>query len=619
MTKVRNALRWSVGTRLLLINALLMAALVVVTVIAWRALSAQTRAMSDLALISKAARYHQDADTLHANLRADVNAALASSSLSAEERSTVAESLTENAKDFRRDLSTLEHFDLADDLVDTENKVRTLADVFLAQAMATGPLALRDPKAAEALMPAFRAAGDALDAAMLRQTAAFTAHITEATNDASTTEANAKRWLVTAGVVTSLVVVMLVALLSRTIRNSLRRVRDVAVKLSKGELGVRNVVVSEDEVGELGQAINDMAEHLNEVIGRLRAEADRDAFGTQLVEGLEMADTEEDAYRVLARAMKVISTDLPSELLLADSSRTHLEQATQHPDAGGPGCDVESPFSCMAVRRGNPVIFADSEALNACSRLRGRPCGAVSAVCVPVSFMGRALGVLHTTGPAGQPPTARQVAQLTTLGIQAGARIGTVRAFNSTQRKATTDSLTGLPNRGSAEHLVRRLTGENKPFALVMADLDHFKRLNDSRGHEGGDQALRLFSETLRLSLRNGDMAARWGGEEFAMVLPNSTAAQALEVVDRFRAKLAENVLAGGTPAFTASFGISDTAMSPRFEQMLKMADEALYCAKDSGRDCAIIAGQGRAKPAVVRRPFEHPAAPDLNLIASAE
>jgi len=145
--------------------------------------------------------------------------------------------------------------------------------------------------------------------------------------------------------------------------------------MSEGNLGVRNVIATQDELGELGQAINTMADRLNEVIGRLRAEADRDAFGTQLVEALEMADTEEEVYRVLARAMRLISTDLPSELLLADSSRAHLERATQHPEAGAPGCDVESPFSCMAVRRGNPVIFPDSEALNACSRLRGRPCG----------------------------------------------------------------------------------------------------------------------------------------------------------------------------------------------------------------------------------------------------
>jgi len=363
-----------------------------------------------------------------------------------------------------------------------------------------------------------------------------------------------------------------------------------------------------------------MADRLNEVIGRLRAEADRDAFGTQLVEALEMADTEEEVYRVLARAMRVISTDLPSELLLADSSRAHLERATQHPEAGAPGCDVESPFSCMAVRRGNPVIFPDSEALNACSRLRGRPCGAISAVCVPVSFMGRALGVLHTAGPAGKPPTTRQVAQLTTLGIQAGARIGTVRAFNSTQLKATTDSLTGLSNRRSAEERVRQLNSEGKSFALVLADLDHFKHLNDSRGHEAGDQGLRLFAETVHLSLRDGDMGARWGGEEFALILPQTSASQAQEVVDRIRAKLAENLLAGSIPAFTASFGISDTTMSPRFEELLRMADEALYRAKESGRDRAVIAGQhGSTAAPRARRAVEHLAAPDLSLIAGAD
>jgi diguanylate cyclase (GGDEF)-like protein len=623
LPKVHNVLRlpgWSVGARLLLINGLLMLALVVVTVIAWRALSAQSRAMAELALISKAARYHQDADTVHANLRADVSAALVSGTLSADERSTVADSLAANAKDFRRDLLALEHFELAPDLVETETKVRTLADTFLTKAMEIGPLALRDSKAAEALLPELRAAGDELDAGMLRQTAAFTEHITQATSDAASAEANAKRWLITAGILTSVVGAMLVAWLSRSIRGSLRRVRDVAVTISEGNLGVRSVVSSRDELGELGHAINTMADRLNEVIGRLRAEADRDAFGTQLVEALEMADTEEEVYRVLARAMKVISTDLPSELLLADSSRAHLERATQHPEAGAPGCDVESPFSCMAVRRGNPVIFPDSEALNACSRLRGRPCGAISAVCVPVSFMGRALGVLHTAGPVGKPPTTRQVAQLTTLGIQAGARIGTVRAFNSTQLKATTDSLTGLANRRSAEERVRQLNGEGKSFALVLADLDHFKRLNDSRGHEAGDQALRLFAETLRLSLRDGDLGARWGGEEFALILPQVSASQAQEVVDRVRAKLAENLLAGSIPVFTASFGISDTTMSPRFEELLRMADEALYRAKESGRDRAVIAGHhGSTAAPSARRAVEHPAAPDLSLIASAE
>jgi diguanylate cyclase (GGDEF)-like protein len=337
------------------------------------------------------------------------------------------------------------------------------------------------------------------------------------------------------------------------------------------------------------------------------------------MEALEMADTEEDAYRVLARAMKVISADLPTELLLADSSRAHLERATQHPDAGAPGCGVESPFSCMAVRRGVPVTFPDSEALNACSRLRGRPCGAVSAVCVPVSFMGRALGVLHASGPVGRPASARQVAQLTTLGMQAGARIGTVRAFNSTQRKATTDSLTGLANRRSAEDRARQLSHEGKAFALILTDLDHFKRLNDTRGHEAGDQALRLFAETLRQGLRDGDMAARWGGEEFVLILAQSGAAKAEEVAARIRAKLAEKLLVGAIPSFTASFGIADTSMGTRFEQLLRMADEALYRAKECGRDCVQVAGEQSSGDSAIRRAFEHPATPDLDLIARAE
>jgi len=609
---------WTLGSRLLLINAMLMLALVVVTAIAWNALSSQTKAMSQLAVVSKAARYHQDADTVRANLRADLISALDQKNLTAEERERVAGALADHAKDLRRDLSTLERFDLGPALMEAEAQVGRQADTFITKALETGQLAMRDPSSAQGLLPQFRDADNALDTAMLRQTAAFTALITRASEDASEAESDAKRWLVVAGILTNIAVGVLVAWVSRSIRGSLKSVVDVADKLSQGDLSVRHQVTSRDEVGKLGRAINHMADHLNDMIGRLRADASRDAFGTQLVEALEMADSEEEVYRVLAHSMTFISKDLPMELLLADSSRAHLESAARHPIAGAPGCDVESPFSCMAVRRGNPLTFADSESLNACSRLRGRACGPVSAVCVPVSFMGRALGTLHASGPIGAPPGKEQIAQLSTLGIQVGARIGTVRAFNTSQRKATTDSLTGLPNRRAAEDRFRQMAGDNQPLSVILADLDHFKRLNDTRGHEAGDQALRLFSEILRSSMRHGDLAARWGGEEFLMLMPRTSATQAQEVIDRLRARLADALLAGGVPVFTASFGIADTSMARQLDELLKIADEALYCAKDSGRDRALI-GVAAMPPHVSRRTVEHPAMPDIRAIASVE
>jgi diguanylate cyclase (GGDEF)-like protein len=607
---------WTVGARLFLINGLLALALVFGGIIAWRALSAQSRAMSGLALISKGARYHQDAETQLADLRAAINAALGGQAHTDSERKDLLTSMDENSMDLHRDLLTLAKLELPPDLMDTETRVQTLADAYLSTAGEIGRLAVRNPTLATALLPQFDVSASALNNAMEAQTEAFTTHIVQANSDAAKAERDAKRWLVLAGVLINIVVGILVALLSRSIRRSLKSVRDVAQALASGDLQARNANLGPDELGDLGGAINGMADSLNEVIGRLRADADRDAFGNQLSEGLEMADTEEEAYETLGRAMVSIAPDLPTELLLADSSRAHLERATSHPQAGPAGCNVESPFSCMAVRRGSLVQFADGEALNACTRLRGRPCGPVSAVCVPISFMGRALGVLHAAAPVGKLPNPLQIARLTTLGLQAGARIGTVRAFHSTQQKAATDSLTGLHNRRSAEERARDLVASGRPFAVVMADLDHFKRLNDSRGHEAGDKALRLFAETLRMSMRDGDMASRWGGEEFVLIMPSASAQQAGEAVDRIRATLATALLTGGTAAFTSSFGIADTAMSPRFERMVRIADDALYRAKEEGRDRAVIGDPHLATTGEFRRAVEHPASPSIRRIA---
>lgn len=316
----------------------------------------------------------------------------------------------------------------------------------------------------------------------------------------------------------------------------------------------------------------------------LMMQTQRDTFGSQLVEALEMADEEQTAYEVVERAMIEISTAAPMELLLSNSSRDHLDPAAASPAAGPPGCPVQAPFSCVAVRRGQPMAFESSEALNACPKLRGRPGGPCSAVCLPVSFMGRSLGVLHATGPEGRPPGHEQVARLTTLANQAGARIGTVRAFEKTQLQAATDGLTGLVNRRTIENQVRRMTSRGGLFALAIADLDHFKLVNDTHGHEAGDRALRLFAQVAQDALREEDILARWGGEEFVIVLPELERHEAVTILDRIREKLAA-AHAGDHPRFTASFGVYDSSGAHSLAEIMRIADNGLYKSKEAGRD----------------------------------
>jgi diguanylate cyclase (GGDEF)-like protein len=140
------------------------------------------------------------------------------------------------------------------------------------------------------------------------------------------------------------------------------------------------------------------------------------------------------------------------------------------------------------------------------------------------------------------------------------------------------------------EEFVESLATSSTPYALAMADLDHFKRLNDLQGHEGGDRALRIFAEVLRKSVRHTDYVARWGGEEFAVLFPQANADQAFQRVQHIRTHLAETLRALHHTPFTVSLGIADSTMADCFEEVPRIADEALYSSKDNGRDRATIA-----------------------------
>jgi len=137
---------------------------------------------------------------------------------------------------------------------------------------------------------------------------------------------------------------------------------------------------------------------------------------------------------------------------------------------------------------------------------------------------------------------------------------------------------------------VRDLRADGFPYALAYGDLDHFKALNDTHGHDAGDQALRLFARVLGDSLRPGDIAARYGGEEFVVVLPNCSTVTAMSILERVRESLALALNAGQVPPFTVTFGLASSAYATDFDDIVAIADQALLDAKTLGRNRVALA-----------------------------
>lgn len=321
----------------------------------------------------------------------------------------------------------------------------------------------------------------------------------------------------------------------------------------------------------------------------LRSVVSRQDLHAQVLEALEMADDEPSVHRIVRRTMAKVAPGTPAELLLADSSRAHLTRVAENPSAGAPGCGVKSPWHCPAVRRGRTSVFESSEDIDACPQLFDRPGGACAAVCVPISFMGKNLGVLHLTGPDGDPPDTAVSEALSSAATQAGSRIGTLRSFARAQLQAATDGLTGLSNRRATSELVGRLLRHDEVVAVAMVDLDHFKTVNDAYGHEAGDRALRAFADVARRTVREGDVVGRWGGEEFVIAMPGLDRAEAAAVMNRLRSALAEAAARADSPAVTASIGVVDSTVSRELDEAVRLADEALLAAKAQGRNRVVI------------------------------
>jgi diguanylate cyclase (GGDEF)-like protein len=187
--------------------------------------------------------------------------------------------------------------------------------------------------------------------------------------------------------------------------------------------------------------------------------------------------------------------------------------------------------------------------------------------------------------------------------LRTGKRIVTlqaelIEARETLRIQASHDSLTGVWNRRAIlERLgteLARAEREGTPVAVVLADLDHFKRINDSYGHIAGDAVLCEAVNRMRVSLRFYDAIGRYGGEEFLMILPGCTAQDAVNLADRLRMSIGQETveIAGGHIVVTSSLGVAASDIIPVLDaaSLIRAADTALYRAKAGGRNCVELA-----------------------------
>ena len=249
-----------------------------------------------------------------------------------------------------------------------------------------------------------------------------------------------------------------------------------------------------------------------------------------------------------------------------------------------------SSVAAEVFRRGEPVFVADPADHPLISASMLRLTNAASIYFLPVRAADATLGVLLVAWRESIPgPEDRRARAVTLLADQAGVALRQSALLAELESLALIDPLTDLPNRRNWNQLLtlQLATAERsrQPLTVALADLDHFKRFNDTLGHPAGDGLLRAFAGASRQALRAGDLIARWGGEEFAFALPNCSPAEAYAVLDRVRQAV---------PLLqTCSIGFAIWDGSETAEQLVHRADQALYEVKQNGRNRVSSAPSG--------------------------
>lgn len=355
----------------------------------------------------------------------------------------------------------------------------------------------------------------------------------------------------------------------------------------------------EDLVRERTEKLTESNSELQRMIEASDACSEQTAMLNEMSELLQACETEEETYRV---AVGVCAKLFPKDsgclgILDEDNWSINVVGSWGH----GHSCNSEFAHNdCWAIRRGKAHMVLESEADPLCRHVREDPeCG---TLCVPMNAQGKVLGMTHMLFDSAMKEYKEserhriiheKLSLLGGLVERYAPSLVNLRLRESLREQSIRDQLTGLFNRRHMEEAMNRELARAQrrgaPLVVVMIDVDHFKKFNDTYGHETGDDVLRRLGEFLTSTVRMEDIPCRYGGEELVLILPECSSKDGLVRAEDVRKGIEEDVMVvhdGERLQVTASLGVASFPLDGEdVVTLIAAADKALYRAKEGGRN----------------------------------
>ncbi|MCA1704238.1 MAG: diguanylate cyclase [Actinobacteria bacterium] len=381
--------------------------------------------------------------------------------------------------------------------------------------------------------------------------------------------------------------------LSRLLTRELAELSEGARAMAEGRFDMPIPVRTKDEVGELAQAFNDMRDKLSVSYSQLSSSRDQlqravRRVGETLRSTHDMKQMLESILNTAADAVNADAASLwmftPARDALQPTRSVGMTNVQQNPIPIGEG------LVGFVAERATPVLLPSAGGPRPG---RNEPAFPV-AIAVPLYSEDRIMAALATyRRDAENPFTPEDMETVVFLAEQGGVAIENVRLHEEAQRLSLTDGLTGTWNRRYFQMQFRQVlataTRFERPFSVLMLDLDRFKDLNDTHGHQRGDAILIEFSQRVKHSLREVDTFARYGGEEFICLLSETDADGARTTAEKIRETIRSEPFGalGDEPVpVTVSIGVAAyPSHGSTFHEIVETADRALYRAKEAGRN----------------------------------